>query len=69
MWDTSIAPINEVDKINIPVLVIHGDVDQRVPVDHAKKYVTSARSLDKPVRYMELKAPTILVAPSSITTN
>ena len=55
MWDTSIAPINEVDKINIPVLVIHGDVDQRVPVDHAKKYVTRARSFDKPVRYVELE--------------
>ena len=46
MWDDSIAPIDEAEvaKINVPLLMIHGDVDQRVPPDHAKKYI---KLLDK----------------------
>lgn len=39
-----VQPLDEVAKVNIPLMVIHGDVDQRVPFDHYKKY-TSA--LDK----------------------
>ncbi|MEM9839649.1 MAG: prolyl oligopeptidase family serine peptidase [Pseudomonadota bacterium] len=33
-----INPIEEVDKINVPMLLIHGDVDQRVPYEHFKRY-------------------------------
>jgi len=33
-----INPINEVDKVNIPLLMIHGDVDQRVMYYHFKDY-------------------------------
>ena len=29
--DGSINPIEVVDKVNVPILLIHGDVDQRVP--------------------------------------
>ena len=38
-WDTAISPIKEVDKVNVPILIIHGDVDQRVPPEHFEKYV------------------------------
>ncbi len=44
MWDDSISPIKEVAKVNVPMLVIHGDVDQRVPPEHAEMYV---KELDK----------------------
>ena len=29
MWDDSISPIKEVAKVNIPMLIVHGTVDQR----------------------------------------
>lgn len=38
MWDDSISPLDEVAKVNVPMLLIHGNVDQRVPIAHAKKY-------------------------------
>ena len=37
--DGAINPINEVEKINIPLLIVHGDSDQRVPPEHFEKYV------------------------------
>jgi len=41
MWEESMSPIKEVEKVNIPLLVIHGDVDQRVPPKHARKYIAA----------------------------
>ena len=42
MWVDSISPIKEVEKVNVPILLIHGSVDQRVPPAHAKKYPASS---------------------------
>ena len=39
MWDDSIHPIKEVSKVNVPMLVIHGDVDQRTPPKAARAYI------------------------------
>ena len=55
MWDDSVSPMEEVAKVNVPILLIHGDVDQRVPVGHAKKYLKALRKADKPHKYVELK--------------
>ncbi|MEQ8412702.1 MAG: prolyl oligopeptidase family serine peptidase [Erythrobacter sp.] len=33
-----VNPINEVDKVNIPLLMVHGDVDRRVMYYHFKDY-------------------------------
>lgn len=38
-----IQPIDEAHKVNIPLLIIHGDVDQRVPLDHYKIYVRALK--------------------------
>ena len=35
---TTVNPINEVSKVNIPLLMVHGDVDQRVMYYHLKDY-------------------------------
>ena len=34
-----VSPKQVVDRIKIPILLIHGDVDQRVPPAHVRKYV------------------------------
>lgn len=55
MWDDSISPINEVAKVNVPVLLIHGTVDQRVPPKHAKLYHRELERHEKNYKYVELE--------------
>jgi dipeptidyl aminopeptidase/acylaminoacyl peptidase len=38
-WDGAVSPIKEVKKINVPMLIVHGDNDQRVPPEHFDKYI------------------------------
>ena len=54
-WDKSISPIDEVEKINVPMLIVHGDLDQRVPVDHANKYLKELDKHGKTYKYVELE--------------
>ena len=53
--ETSIHPIDEVENVNVPMLVVHGGVDQRVPVDHAKKYLKELDDQGKEYKYVELE--------------
>lgn len=54
MWEDSVSPVKEVDKINVPLLLIHGSVDQRVPPAHAKKYLKEMEEKGKSYKYVEL---------------
>ena len=51
----SISPLEEAEKVTVPMLIIHGDVDQRVPIDHAKKYLKALDKVGKPYKYVELE--------------
>jgi dipeptidyl aminopeptidase/acylaminoacyl peptidase len=55
MWDDSISPVKEVAKVNVPILLIHGDVDQRVPPEHAKKYRKLLDRYNKNYKFVELE--------------
>ena len=55
MWDDSISPLKEAEKVNVPMLIVHGDVDQRVPLDHARKYLDALDRYNKDYEYVELK--------------
>ncbi len=55
MWDDSISPIKEVSKVNVPLLLIHGDVDQRVPPLHAEKYLKELERHEKNYQYVALE--------------
>ena len=48
----AISPLNHVDKINIPMLVIQGENDPRVPVTEAIQMVEALREQGQPVWYM-----------------
>ena len=37
--DGAVNPIEVANKVNIPLLIVHGDSDQRVPPEHFDKYV------------------------------
>jgi len=51
----SINPIEEVAKVNVPILLIHGDVDQRVPVTHSNRYRKELDKHGKNYKYVELE--------------
>ena len=51
----AINPIDEAEKVNVPILLIHGDLDQRVQAYHAKIYRDKLDRFDKPYKYVELK--------------
>ena len=53
-WMTAVMPIDEVEKVNIPMLLVHGDADQRVSVDHIIKYRRKLDDLGKEYKYVEL---------------
>ncbi len=50
----SVNPIDEVAKVNVPILLVHGDVDQRVPVTHANRYRKELDKHGKNYKYLEL---------------
>lgn len=51
----TIRPVEEVAKVNVPILVVHGVVDYRVLVDHATKYVKLLEEHKKPHKYVRLE--------------
>ncbi len=46
----SISPINNIERINAPLLVLHGENDPRVPVGEAEQIVKKVREQQVPVR-------------------
>ncbi|WP_285765227.1 alpha/beta hydrolase family protein [Biformimicrobium ophioploci] len=55
MWDDSISPLEQAEKVNVPLLLIHGDVDQRVPPEHAARYRKALDKYGKNYKYVELE--------------
>ena len=55
MWTDSVSPLKEVEKVNVPLLLVHGNVDQRVPPAHARKYRRELERHGKPYRFVELE--------------
>jgi dipeptidyl aminopeptidase/acylaminoacyl peptidase len=47
-----ISPINHVDKVKCPMMVIHGANDPRVPVGEAEQVVAALRKRKVPVEYL-----------------
>lgn len=47
-----ISPINHVDKIKCPMMVIHGANDPRVPVEEAEQIVAALKKRNVPVEYL-----------------
>ncbi|MDH4000638.1 MAG: S9 family peptidase [Xanthomonadales bacterium] len=48
-----ISPLNNVDRIEIPLLVVQGRNDPRVPAGQSEKMVRALRSRGRPVWYIE----------------
>jgi dipeptidyl aminopeptidase/acylaminoacyl peptidase len=52
---TEISPINHVENIRAPLLVIHGANDPRVPIGEAEQMVERLRALGRTVEFMRLE--------------
>jgi dipeptidyl aminopeptidase/acylaminoacyl peptidase len=51
----AVSPVQHAEKINIPVLLIHGTKDRSVPVKHSRKMKNKLDASKKQFRYLELK--------------
>ena len=48
-------PLDMADSVDVPILVIHGDLDERVPVAESRKFVSQLKKYNKQHKYIELK--------------
>jgi dipeptidyl aminopeptidase/acylaminoacyl peptidase len=51
----NISPINHIDKLSAPLMVIHGANDPRVPLSEAEQLVDSLKARDIPVEFIVLE--------------
>jgi dipeptidyl aminopeptidase/acylaminoacyl peptidase len=52
---SGLSPIDEAEKLSIPLFIVHGDIDQRVPIEQSRLFVKKLESLGKPHKYLELE--------------
>ncbi|MCH1924037.1 prolyl oligopeptidase family serine peptidase [Shewanella sp. C32] len=50
-----VSPIEQVQHVNVPIMVVHGDIDSRVPIEHSRAFVKKLKDFHKDYQYIELK--------------
>ena len=50
-----LSPLEHADSVDVPILVIHGEDDERVPVAESRKFVARLKQYDKQHKYIELE--------------
>lgn len=50
----AISPLHAAANIDVPLLVVHGELDTNVPLGEATQIVAALRALDRPVEYLQL---------------
>lgn len=50
----AISPLRKAQAIDVPLLVVHGELDTNVPVGEARRIVAALEELGRPVSYLEL---------------
>lgn len=50
-----VSPVNFAEKINIPILLVHGTDDRVVPVKHSREMYDELEDEDKNVKYIEIE--------------
>ena len=48
-------PIDNVKNVNIPIYVVHGDIDQRVPIKHSRSFIEALEKHTTNFKYTELE--------------
>jgi dipeptidyl aminopeptidase/acylaminoacyl peptidase len=52
---TSLSPLRRIDRIRVPLLVVHGELDTNVPVNEAHQVVRALEAAGGDVEYLELR--------------
>ena len=52
---SGINPMNEINKVNVPILMVHGDVDHRVMIYHYDRYKKAIKKTGKDFQELKLK--------------
>jgi dipeptidyl aminopeptidase/acylaminoacyl peptidase len=47
------SPIAQVDRIGVPLLIVHGDADRSVMIEQSRSFVAALDKAGKPYRYIE----------------
>jgi dipeptidyl aminopeptidase/acylaminoacyl peptidase len=50
----AISPLHAAAHIEVPLLVVHGELDTNVPLGEALQVVAALQALDRPVEYLQL---------------
>ena len=50
-----VSPLNHIDKINVPVLLFHGDTDAKVNVDLSREFYKNMQKAGKDIKYTEFE--------------
>ncbi len=51
----SLSPLHRIDRVTVPLLVVHGELDTNVPVDEGRQVVLALEALGRAVGYLELE--------------
>jgi dipeptidyl aminopeptidase/acylaminoacyl peptidase len=54
-WRGAVSPVEEAKNVNVPMLIVHGSVDQRVQPVQARLYRKQLDKYHKPYRFVELE--------------
>lgn len=50
----ALSPLHRADNIEVPLLVVHGELDTNVPIGEAHQIVSALQELGRPVEYLQL---------------
>ncbi|MDT8437724.1 MAG: prolyl oligopeptidase family serine peptidase [Wenzhouxiangellaceae bacterium] len=50
-----VSPIERVERVTRPMLIVHGDYDSTVPVEHSRRFVQGLESSGADFQYIEIK--------------
>ena len=50
----ALSPLHQAANIDVPLLVVHGELDTNVPLGEATQVVAALRALGRPVEYLQL---------------
>ena len=50
----ALSPLHAAENIDVPLLVVHGELDTNVPIGEARQVVAALRALGRPVEYLQL---------------
>jgi dipeptidyl aminopeptidase/acylaminoacyl peptidase len=50
-----VSPLDMTKKVNVPMLIVHGDYDTTVPVGHSRRFVDGLKQAGADYQYIEIK--------------